>query len=211
MNRYLVGLDIGTSCVKAAVFDEIGNSLRVASCPLHIFSPSAGWAEQDPEEYWNATCSVLKELFNKIDPSEVSGVGLSGQCPSHVLVDSSFQSLGKAIIWRDQRAQYEAKWMNQQVTTAQAIEWLGNPNLGDATSPPARLLWLKEHRALDWSKAIAVLQPKDFVIARLTGNLATDCHSAYCLANPDSGKYDSEYFKDSGSSSGYHAADFLPQ
>jgi xylulokinase len=194
----LVGLDIGTSCVKAAVFDERGNALFVASAPLQVFTPFAGWAEQDPEEYWTATCSVLKEVFNKIDPRSVSGIGLSGQCPSHVLVDANYRALGKAIIWRDQRAQDEAKWMNQQVAPAQAVEWLGSSNLGDATSPPARLLWLKENQSSDWTKAVTVLQPKDFVALRFTDKVATDCYSAYCLANPDSGIYDPAYFKTLG-------------
>lgn len=195
MKQNLVGLDIGTSCVKAAVFDENGKAIHVASAPLQVFTPSAGWAEQDPEEYWTATCAALKGLFENIDPETVSGIGLSGQCPSHVLVDSSHRTLGRAIIWRDQRAEEEAKWMNQQVTAAQALEWLGNAYLGDATSPPARLLWLKENRSADWSKAAAVLQPKDFVVLRLTERVGTDCHSAYCLANPDSGEYDPAYFK----------------
>jgi xylulokinase len=198
VKQNLIGLDIGTSCVKAAVFDERGKVLNVASAPLQVFTPSAGWAEQDPEEYWMATCSVLKELFSKIDPQSVSGIGLSGQCPSHVLVDSHHRTLGRAIIWRDQRAQDEAKWMNQQVTSVQAGEWLGTSNLGDATSPPARLLWIKENRSSDWSKAVAVLQPKDFVALRLTDKIATDCYSAYCLAKPDPGTYDPEYFKTLG-------------
>jgi xylulokinase len=195
VKRNLIGLDIGTSCVKAVAFDESGNALHVASAPLQVFTPSSGWAEQDPEEYWTAACSAFKELLNKIDPESVSGIGLSGQCPSHVLVDSNNRTLGRAIIWRDQRAQDEAKWMNLQVAPAQAVEWLGSSNLGDATSPPARLLWLKVNRSSDWAKAATVLQPKDFVALRLTEIVATDCYSAYCLANPDSGKYDPAYFK----------------
>jgi len=198
VNQNLVGLDIGTSCVKAAVFDERGQVLFVASAPLQVFTPSAGWAEQDPEEYWTATCLVLKELFRKIDPHSVAGIGLSGQCPSHVLVDSNYQTLGRAIIWRDQRAQDEAKWMNEQVTSAQAVEWLGTSNLGDATSPPARLLWIKENRSSDWSKAVVVLQPKDFVVLRLSDEAVTDRYSAYCLANPDSGIYAPEFFNTLG-------------
>jgi xylulokinase len=195
VKQYLVGLDIGTSCVKAAVFDEHGMLLYVTSAPLQVFTPAAGWAEQDPEEYWTAARSAVRELLKRIDPESISGIGLSGQCPSHVLVDSNHQTLGRAIIWRDQRAQDEAHWMNLQVAPAQAFEWFGSSNLGDATSPPARLLWLKENRSSDWTKAEIVLQPKDFVALRLTEKVATDCYSAYCLANPDSGKYDPAYFK----------------
>ena len=195
MKKVYVGLDIGTSCVKAALFDESGKLIHAASSPLQVLMPEVGWAEQEPDDYWNATCAVLKDLIKKVDSPEISAVGLSGQCPSHVLVDADYRTLGNAIIWRDQRAQDQAKWMNQQVAPAQAMEWLGNSNLGDATSPPARLLWLKENRPSDWAKAMAVLQPKDFVALRLTGKVATDCFSAYCLANPAMGTYNSTYFK----------------
>ena len=198
MNSYLVGLDMGTSSVKAALFAENGALLAAARSPLHVFSPEPGWAEQDPIEYWKAACQALKEVLASIDPAAVKAVGLSGQCPSHVLVGADHQPLGRAIIWRDQRAQHEARRLNQKVTSKQALEWLGTDYLGDATTPPARLLWLKEHRPEDWEKAVSILQPKDFIALQLTGRIATDRHSAYCLANPDTGVYNPDYFKTIG-------------
>ncbi len=194
-DRFLIGLDIGTSCIKAAVFDVRGKLIAKSSAPLTLHSPHPGWAEQDPEEWWKGTYQVFNELFTGFSPTQVAAIGLSGQCPGHVLVDGEGNSIGHAIIWRDQRAREEAQWLNDHISSAQAQEWIGTDIAGDATTPPARLLWLKKNRSEDWAKAICVLEPKDYIAMRLTGNVATDLHSAYCLLHPEKGTYAPEFFK----------------
>ncbi|MDD5367921.1 MAG: FGGY family carbohydrate kinase [Anaerolineaceae bacterium] len=190
----LIGLDIGTSCIKAGLFDSSGHVLASASSSLQTYSPEPGWAEQDPGAWWLAACQVLQQLAATSPGIEIAAIGLSGQCPGHVLVDKNQRSIGRAIIWRDQRAQAEAHWLNEQITPAQARKCLGTETLGDATTPLARLLWLKAHRPEDWEVAVSVLQPKDYVALQLTGQTATDRYSAYCLSNPETGVYDPELF-----------------
>jgi len=190
----LLGLDIGTSNVKAGLFDASGGLLGKASRPVELYSPKPGWAEQEPWAWWNASCEVIREALAQADPAGVVAVGLSGQCPGHVLVAQDQKPLGRAIIWRDQRAAEEAAWLNAHISPAQAQEWVGTDFLGDAACPPARLLWLKEHERENWERASIVLQPKDFIALLLTERAATDCHSAYCLANPETGSYNQKYF-----------------
>jgi xylulokinase len=193
MKNVVIGLDIGTSSIKAAGFDQNGHLLGKASAPIVLHSPAPGWAEQEPGDWWNAVCTVLKEILTNISPGRVAAIGLSGQCPGHVLVGADQASIGRAIIWRDQRAVEEAAWLGQHVSSAQALRWVGTGSLAEATCPPARLLWLRKHRDQDWERAVTVLQPKDYIALQLTGNTGTDQHSAYCLVHPETGRYASEY------------------
>ncbi len=194
MKDVVIGLDIGTSSIKAAGFDRNGCLLSKASIPIVLHSPAPGWAEQEPGDWWDAVCIVLKEILKNISPTRVAALGLSGQCPGHALVGADQKSIGRAIIWQDQRAVEEAAWLVQETTPAQAVRWVGTGSLADATCPPARLLWLKKHRTEDWQRTVSVLQPKDYIALQLTGKTGTDRHSAYCLANPESGLYNPEYF-----------------
>jgi xylulokinase len=194
MKDVVIGLDIGTSSVKTAGFDSAGRMLGKASAPIVLHSPTSAWAEQEPGDWWTAVCFVLKEILKSIEPDRVAALGLSGQCPGHTLVGADRQPVGRAIIWRDQRAVEEAAWLGREITSAQAAQWVGAGSLADATCPPARLLWLKKHRPEDWTRAVSVVQPKDYIALCITGQTGTDRHSAYCLAHPDTGRYDPEYF-----------------
>ncbi len=190
----ILGLDIGTSCVKAGLFDRHGRPLASASSPLALYVPQPGWAEQEPEAYWQGACQVIRQVLGKVESPHVVVVGLAGQCPGQVLVNSSQQALGRAVIWRDQRAVEEAAQLSQRIPPDMALECLGTSLTPDPGSPLARLLWLKSHRAQDWQQAFSVLQPKDFVALRLSGRAATDRHSAYCLVNPHTGRYERSLF-----------------
>jgi xylulokinase len=194
MKDVVIGLDIGTSSVKAAGFDLRGRLLGRAAEPVATQFPHPGWVEQEPADWWKAACIVLEKLLNGIHPDRVAAVGLSGQCPTHALVDTECRPIGWAILWQDQRAVEEAAWLAQNITSSQALHWVGSSFLADATCPPARLLWLKNHRREDWERAVAVLQPKDFIALQLTGKLATDRHSAYCLLNPQNDSYEKDFF-----------------
>ena len=108
MKDLLIGLDIGTSSVKAALFDMKGQLLDHSAVPISVFTPQPGWAEQDPQEWWQAAMLALRQVLRKNNPSRVAAIGLSGQCPGHVLIDKNHQALGRAIIWQDQRAVKEA-------------------------------------------------------------------------------------------------------
>lgn len=181
MKRLLIGLDIGTSSVKAGLYDTSGGELAVKAKPISTQSPYPGWAEQDPGEWWAAVKTVLGQIARLAGSDELVAIGLSAQCPGHVLVDDQGEPLGSAIIWRDQRAKQEADWLNAHLSSEQAIQWTGHEVLADATQPAARILWLKKNRIQDWRKMRYILQPKDFIGYKLTGRCVTDFHTAYSL------------------------------
>ncbi len=190
----ILGLDIGTSGVKAGLFDAHGAQLASAISPLALYVPHPGWAEQEPEDYWRGACQAIAQVLGQVEDAHVAAIGLAGQCPGQVLVNSSRQALGRAIIWRDQRAVEEARQLSQLVPPDLALACLGTSLTCDPGSPLARLLWLKRHRTHDWQDAESVLQPKDFIACHLTGRPTTDRNSAYCLADPQTGRYEQRLF-----------------
>lgn len=84
---YLIGIDIGTSGTKTVLFDEAGTTIASALREYPMSQPANGWAEQDPELWWNAVCETLKQVTAGIDASEIKGIGLSGQMHGSVLLD----------------------------------------------------------------------------------------------------------------------------
>ena len=194
MKELLIGLDIGTSSVKGVLFGRNGQLLEHSAVPISVYTPHPGWVEQDPGDWWQASARVLRQLMAQNDPARVIAIGLSGQCPGHVLVGSNHLAVGRAIIWQDQRAVKEAKCLAENVPADKARDWIGTVSLGDATCPPARLLWLKDNHPQEWEQALAVIQPKDYIALQLTGVIATDRYSAYCLGNVDTGTYAHDYF-----------------
>ncbi len=194
MSKLVVGLDIGTSSVKAGLFNLDGRKVAISRAHHGVYSPHKGWSEQNPAEWWTGAKEVLSAVMAGIDPARIAGIGLSGQCPGHVLVDESDNAIGNAIIWRDRRATHEASWLAENIPGEQAAKWIGTFLEADAATPPARLLWLRDNLPGDWERASVVLQPKDYIGLKLTGESQTDIHSAYCLVNPKTGKYEDDYF-----------------
>ncbi|HWQ46451.1 MAG TPA: FGGY family carbohydrate kinase [Longilinea sp.] len=190
----VIGLDIGTSSVKAAAYDLFGRELTTAFSPMRVITPNQGWAEQEPDEWWRAVCICLSKVVKSIKDIHPLAIGLSGQCPGHVLVGKDGKPMGSAIIWRDARAQAEAQWITENISSEEALRWTGTSFLGEATMPPARLLWLSKFRSMEWEQARYLFQPKDFIAFLLTGEAATDLHSAYSLYNIQKGEYDRQYF-----------------
>jgi len=192
VNDLFVGLDLGTSAVKAGLFDAEGNLLRRARRPYPLYTSRPGWDEQEPEDWWSAACDALQETLAEADAGRVAAVGLSGQSPSQVLVAADGVPLGRAIVWSDRRAAAEAGWLAERVTLEQAQAWTGCAFITGVSQPPARLLWLKAHRPDDWACCAAIVQPKDFIACRLTGRVATDVNSAFGLYNPRTGRYSAD-------------------
>lgn len=184
---------MGTSAVKVGLFDLAGRAIRIERKAYPLYTPQPKWVEQDPQDWWEATAGALQETLADTDATTIAAVGLSGQTPGHVLVIADGTPLGRAIIWSDQRAGEEAAWLAEHIAPEQARQWTGNPFISDVTQPPARLLWLQRHRPQELARADAVVQPKDFVALRLTGQIATDHHSSYCLFNPQTGQYHEDY------------------
>jgi xylulokinase len=168
----LIGLDIGTSSLKGLAIDEHGELLAEAERSYPFATPQPGWAEQDPELWWQAAGSVLEEL----DGDRAEGIGLSGQMHGLVALGSDDRPLRPAILWNDGRAQRECELIEERIGMARLLELSGNRALAGFTAP--KLLWLAEHEPGVHAQIRHVLLPKDYVRLRLCGEHATDVSDA---------------------------------
>ncbi len=167
----LVGIDVGTSGVKALALSETGEIVGRAEREYPLSIPRPGWAEQDPEDWWRATEAALADL--DVEPASI---GLSGQMHGLVTLDEREQVLRPAILWNDQRTAAECAEIEERVGLEQLIQLTGQPRadrLHGAEAPLAaepRARHLRPHRH--------ILLPKDYVRLRLTGERAIDVADA---------------------------------
>ena len=155
-------------------------SIRPARCwreprPRYPFAtPRPGWVEQDPEDWWRATETVLEALRSDAGPP--AGIGLSGQMHGLVALDSADRVLRPAILWNDQRTAAQCREIEDALGLERLIELTGNRALPGFTAP--KLLWLRETEPDVWSRVASVMLPKDYVRLRLCGARATDVSDA---------------------------------
>ena len=168
----LVGLDIGTTGVKALALSPDGEVLARVEEAYAFETPHPGWAEQDPELWWGATQAALAELAAE----DVAGIGLSGQMHGLVLLDGEERVLRPAILWNDQRSAPECDRIEAELGLHRLVELTGNRALAGYTAP--KLVWMRIHEPEVYERAAHVLLPKDYVRLRLTGEHAIDAGDA---------------------------------
>ncbi|HKI92422.1 MAG TPA: xylulokinase [Gaiellaceae bacterium] len=169
--RPLVGLDVGTSGVKAIAVSRTGEVVARAECGYPLSTPQPGWAEQDPEDWWRAAQEALAALG--VEPA---AIGLSGQMHGLVALDEQDRVLRPAILWNDQRTAEECAEIEERLGLERLIELTGNRALTGFTAP--KLLWLRRHEPDTFARIRRILLPKDYVRLRLTGEHAIDAADA---------------------------------
>jgi xylulokinase len=176
--RYLLGLDIGTSGTKTALFDEYGNTIKTATYGYELFQPKAGWAEQEPDAWWEACVNGIKTVIekSKVSPKDIKGIGLSGQMHGLVLVDKDYKVIRNSIIWCDQRTEKECNYMTEVIGKEKLIKITGNPALTGFTL--SKLLWVRNNEPLNYKKIYKILLPKDYIRLKLTNVFATEVSDA---------------------------------
>ena len=170
--RAAIGLDVGTTAVKALAVDETGAVLARAEAGYPLSIPRPDWAEQDPEDWWRATEQALAEL----GVDEVAGIGLSGQMHGLVALDAAGAVIRPAILWNDGRTAEECAEIEQRIGLAELIARTGNRALTGFTAP--KLLWLRRHEPEAYARIARIALPKDYVRLRLCGEHATDMADA---------------------------------
>ncbi len=171
----VVGLDVGTSSVKGLALDEEGGVRALAESSYPFDTPRPGWAEQDPDRWWQASQQVLAELTERAGP--VRGVGLSGQMHGLVTLDEEDRVLRPALLWNDQRTAAEAREIEDRLGgVAELVAATGNRALTGFTAP--KLLWMAHHEPALHGRIASILLPKDYVRLRLCGERATDVTDA---------------------------------
>lgn len=164
-----MGIDVGTSAVKAVVVDATGKVIDQASSPLGISRPQALWSEQNPADWWSATNSAVSDLRLPLR-SAVRAIGLSGQMHGATLLDKSHRALRPAILWNDGRSARQCAELEAAVPEMTRIT--GNRAMPGFTAP--KLLWVRAHEPEIFAATAKVLLPKDYVRLRMTGETASD-------------------------------------
>ncbi len=180
-----LGVDIGTSGVKAVLVDDRGAIAAQASAPLTVSRPQPGYSEQDPEDWWQATVAAVRTLPAQLR-SAVQAVGLSGQMHGATLLDERDRPLRPAILWNDGRSAAECIELERREPRSREIT--GNLMMPGFTAP--KLLWVAKHEPDLFRRTAAVLLPKDFIRLRMTGEKVSDMSDASGTAWMDVGRRD---------------------
>lgn len=177
----LLGIDVGTSSVKAVLVDAQGNihSTGQAEYPLHHIKP--GWVEQDPEDWWHGTCKAVKEALAKVSDGaeKIQGLAISCQAPSLLSLDRTGQPLRPAMIWMDRRAEAETLKLAELMRADRIHQITGNRP--DAFYLAPRLLWLQNNEPEVMKRTWKFVQANGYINYRLTGQVTLDPSNAALL------------------------------
>ena len=167
-----LGLDIGTSAVKAVLVDEAETVVATAAVTLATHHPQPGWSEQDPDDWWRAAEAAIAELGATAPHGlrEVTAIGLSGQMHAAVLLDGAGHPVRPAILWNDGRAVAECDALAEAVPDIGRLA--GVLPMPGFTAP--KLLWLRRHEPVAFGRMRRLVLPKDYVRLKLSGDIATD-------------------------------------
>ncbi len=168
-----LGIDVGTSAVKAIVLDEAGAIVSRGSAPLAVQRPFPRWSEQEPDDWWLATEAAVRT----IDPAtrrSIRGIGLAGQMHGAVLLGADDRPLRPAILWNDGRSDVECAELTAAVPALRQIT--ANIAMPGFTAP--KLLWVGKHEPALFERIRTVLLPKDFVRLCLSNDKASDLSDA---------------------------------
>ena len=178
---YLLGIDIGTSACKVAVFDRNGQVLAAANGDYPVYYPQEGWAEQNPEEWWSAVCKATKETIQKagIASEEIAGVGIDGQSWSAIAIDKEGKVLTNTPIWMDTRAQSICDCLNEEIGADKIFEVAGNSLQPSYTT--AKIIWYKENLPEVYANIYKILQSNSYIAFKLTDAITQDVSQGYGL------------------------------
>ena len=174
----LMGIDVGTSSLKTVVTDESGNLLAKASKGYSIDIPFQGYAEQDPDLWWEACVYTIRECFGKRNfrPEDITAVSFSGQMHSMVILDKDLKVIRPSILHCDQRSVKQAESIRQLLGEDYITKNVLNPIYSGFST--VSLVWLRENEPDCYNRIYKVLSPKDYIRFKLTGVVSTECSDA---------------------------------
>lgn len=169
-----MGIDLGTSSVKAALLDRSGQLAGTVGKKYSISIPVLGWAEQDPGDWWSAAKAAIGKLMRTtgIPKEQIKGIGFSGQMHGMVALDQEGRPVCPAIIWMDQRAGQESEEIQRIAAELRLDKKMMNRPIPGTMI--CSLLWLKRHRPAQFESIRWVMSPKDYLRFRLSGEICTD-------------------------------------
>ncbi|WP_080843919.1 xylulokinase [Cytobacillus gottheilii] len=176
--KYVIGIDLGTSAVKAILVDYGGIVHQTVSRSYPLIQEKSGFSEQDPEEWYKKTKEAVAELITNFEgkADEIEGISFSGQMHGLVLLDQHLNVLRNAILWNDTRTTKQCEEIYSVIGEKQLIAITKNTALEGFTLP--KLLWVKEHERDTFDKINLFMLPKDYLRFRMTGTVQTDYSDA---------------------------------
>ncbi|MBP3876188.1 MAG: FGGY-family carbohydrate kinase [Lachnospiraceae bacterium] len=180
MNKVqILGIDIGTSACKIAVFDEEGNVLCQTNKGYPVYYPEAGWAEQDADEWWSAICEGIREVLGdgQVDADRICGISVDGQSWSAIPVDRDGNALARTPIWMDTRSRDICDDVRREIGEDRIFRLAGNDFLPSYTTP--KILWFKEKRPEIFRQTKYFLQSNSYIVLKLTGKASQDLSQGY--------------------------------
>jgi xylulokinase len=175
----LLGIDLGTSGVKALLIHEDGSTLASATVEYPLSTPRPLWSEQDPADWWQGTCAAIRAVMDKagVPASAVRAIGLSGQMHGLTLLDRAGKVLRPAILWNDQRTGPQCDEITRLAGGKQRVlDLTANVVLPGFTAP--KILWVRENEPEVYAQVAHVLLPKDYIRYRMSGEFATEVSDA---------------------------------
>ena len=177
--QYLIGLDIGTSGAKCIIADEAGTVVASSTQEYPLSTPKPGWAEQDPQDWWEAVVRGLRTILekSKVDPSAIAGLSYSGQMHGLVALDAESRVIRPSILWCDQRTQAQCDWITEKAGGLEKLlTYTNNRMLTGYTG--GKILWLRDEEPDNFAKMKTFVCPKDYIRFRMTGRLGIDVSDA---------------------------------
>lgn len=179
VKRLLLGIDLGTSACKIAVFDFEGNVIAHHTSYYHTFYPYKNYVEQDANEWWKAVCKGIQNVLNSnnIIPNEIAGIGVDGTSWACLPIDKKGNPLYRVMVWLDRRANQQAEQMKEKLGEERLIALSGNPV--DAAYIVPKILWLKQNKPDIYDRTYKFLQSNAFIVYKLTGEFSQDYSQGY--------------------------------
>ena len=176
--EYVIGIDIGTSGCKTLIIDQQGKIAARALEEYPLSTPHPGWSEQDPEHWWQAVKATLGKALKGFEhPEAIKGIGLSGQMHGLVALDKEGKVLRPAILWNDQRTGKQCREIHDAVGGVEGLLKLTNNRMLPGYTG-GKIFWVRENEPHLYDKFQVILNPKDYIRYRLTGELATEVSDA---------------------------------
>jgi xylulokinase len=180
-----IGLDVGTTAIKAALFDASGHVVAETSRPYPMYRPAPGIAEQDPRDWVDGVIAAMDALLIGDRAERVAAVGLCSQVNTDVFVDADGHAIAPAITWQDSRAASEAAELDAGVSAEEKTSWWGAPLPIGASHVLARMMWMARRRPDLYAAARHVLTPKDYCLRALADVAIADPMSNFFVVGQD--------------------------
>lgn len=177
MRNLLLGIDIGTSSCKVALFSEDGTVVSEKMKEYSVYYPQIGWAEQNPEEWWKAIVDCIREITGEFSKEEIKGIGIDGQSWSAIPIDKNRNVLRNTPIWFDTRAKDICERIKKKYGNNAFFDISGNPFEPAYTLP--KILWYKENEPEIYNNTYKVLQSNSYLVMKLTDKITNEYSQGY--------------------------------